>query len=402
MSPAAEHGHVKEMIETAEKVLLEARGGKVRLGAGEDLQGGTRSQVYRFKVLDGPSGMPASVIVKQVKSTEKAPYAPDNATIPAWTLFNEWASLQFLGEIAEGVSFGPRFYGGNRAAGLIILEDLGRGTRLDELLMGSEPVAAEAALVEYAEVHGRLHAATIGRQDAFSRLRESLGPAVLADGHDTFDWLAPTWYQTIDWLGLALARGIEQELVMLKNVLLQPGPFLTFTQGDSCPDNCLCIDSASSELPTLRLLDFEGGRFDHALKEGIYGRMRFPTCWCVYQLPERIPLRMEAAYRAELVKGCPEASDDTLFYRAVVEGCVCWLIEWCKMVPLTMILEKDRHLVAATDRQRYLARFDVVARTTAQFGHMEAIGRMAHAMGEKMRQLWPDVEEMPFYPAFTK
>ena len=35
---------------------------------------------------------------------------------------------------------------------------------------------------------------------------------------------------------------------------------------------------------------------------------------------------MEIAYRAELAKGCPEAADDTLFFRSVVEACAYWAI----------------------------------------------------------------------------
>jgi len=388
------------MKATAERLLAEQFGGTVRLVEGTDLQGGSRYQVYRFVVVEGPDEALGSVIVKQVKATEKAPYRPDSATIPAWTLFNEWASLQFLGEVAGadgtgGVSFGPRFYGGERAVGLIVLEDLGRGRRLDELLLGNDAVVAESALVEHAAIHGRMHAATSGRKNEFQRLRESLGPSVLGDGHYTYDWLAPTFCQGIEELGLAPVAGVAEELAALRDALLQPGPFLAFVQGDSCPDNCLFVSG------TLRLLDFEGGKFDHALKEGVYGRMRFPTCWCVYQIPEPIALRMEEAYRVELVKGCPEAGDDRLFYQAVVEACLGWVIEWFQMVPLTKILGKDRLLVAATDRQRYLARCDVVAQVSAQVGYMEALGETIRNMAGKMRQLWPETEEMAYYPAFA-
>ncbi|GAC1345438.1 MAG: hypothetical protein NVS4B7_10110 [Ktedonobacteraceae bacterium] len=384
----------QSIITTAERVLSEAFGGTVHLGEGENLQGGLRSLVYRFNILEGPSHTPASVIVKQVKSTEDASYDPDSPTIPAWTLFNEWASLQFLEEIANEAAFGPRFYGGDRAAGLLVVEDLGHGIRLDQLLMGSDPLAAESALIEFAAVHGRLHAATIGRQDEFKCLRESSGPSVLEDGHYTYQWLAPTFYEMADLLEITLEPGVENELATLKAAMLQPGPFLTFIQGDSCPDNCLFIGS------TLRLLDFEGGRLDHALKEGIYGRMRFPTCLCVYQLPEHIPLRMENAYRAEFVKGCPEAADDMLFYHAIAEACVYWLIEWYRMVPLPKILAKDRLIATATDRQRYLMRSDVVVKTTEELGHLKAIGAAIRAMAVKMRLLWPDVTETPYYPAF--
>jgi len=385
----------QDLITSAEWILSKTLGSTIQLGEGEDLHGGTRTNVYRCSVLTGPLDAPKSVIVKQVKSSREGTYNPDKATIPAWTFFNEWASLQFMSDIAANeTSLGPRFYGGDRVAGVIVMEDLGPGTRLDQLLMGNDSVPARNALTEFATMHGRLHAQTIGRQTEFNRLREALGPSVLEDGHYTYDWLAPTFYQTCKLLSITPEFGVKTELAMLKASMVHPGPFLTFVQQDSCPDNCLFSTAG------LRLLDFEGGRFDSALKGGVYGRMCFPTCLCVYQIPEEILTRMEAAYRVELMKGCLEAANDTLFYHAVVEACVYWMIEWYRMDPLAKILEKDRLIAAATGRQRYLIRSDVVVKTIEEFGHMKAIGATIRAMAAKMRQLWLDVEETPYYPAF--
>ncbi len=384
----------QDLVTIAERILTEKFGTTIQLDEGEDLGGGTRSYVYRFNILNRTFDVPKSVIVKQVKTSNEGTYNPDRATIPAWTFFNEWASLQFISEIADEPSFGPRFYVGDRAAGLIVMEDLGPRTRLDQLLTGNDPVAAESALIEFATVHGRLHAHAIGKQNEFSHLRESLGPSILEDKHYTYDWLIPTFYETMNLLGVTFASEVERELELLKASMTHPGPLLTFVQQDSCPDNCLFTDSG------LKLLDFEGGRFDHALKGGVYGRMRFPTCWCVYQMPEDIPFRMEAAYRVELMKGCSEAADDTLFDHALVEACVYWMIEWYQMDPLSQILEKDQLIIAATGRQRHLMRSDVVAKTTEELGHMEAVGATIRAMAVKMRELWPEVEETPYYPAF--
>src|SRR5215469_2598101 len=133
-----------ETVATAEQLLSDCFGGAVRLGDGEDLGGSSRSKVYRFSVLAGPDGMPKSVIVKQAQSVGDKVYNPDVPDIPAWTLFNEWASLEFLSRIADaGVSFGPRFYGGDRASGQIVMEDLGTGKRLDHFLLGSDAAKAE-------------------------------------------------------------------------------------------------------------------------------------------------------------------------------------------------------------------------------------------------------------------
>jgi hypothetical protein len=158
----------------------------------------------------------------------------------------------------------------------MVMEDLGAGKRLDHDLMENDPFAAASALIEFATIHGRLHAATIGRQDEFNQLRESLGPSLLEDGHHTYEWLIPTFDQTAELLGISPEPGVAQELNELKESLLHPGPFLSFIQNDSCPDNCLFRDS------TLRLLDFEGG-----------------TLCCILAAQKR------AKYRESLFQLCP-------------------------------------------------------------------------------------------------
>jgi hypothetical protein len=388
-------GPSMETATVTERLLSDCFGGAVRLGDGEDLGGSSRSKVYRFNVLGGSGGMPESVIVKQAQSVGDKVYNPDAPDIPAWTLFNEWASLEFLSRIADaGVSFGPRFYSGDRASGLIVMEDLGTGQRLDHFLLGNDSARAEEALVDFAAIHGRMHAFTAGKRAEFESIRKALGPSELVSGYDNYNWLTPTLHETADLLAIPLTRQVDVELAMLTVSMRKPGPFLVYTQGDSCPDNCLFVNA------TVRLLDFEGGRFSHALKEGVYGRIHFPTCWCVYRMPEHVTLHMEEAYRAELAKGCPEAADDILFYRAVVEACVFWMLDWYHEFPPPALLEKDRTIVTSTVRQRLLMRSEILAKTAEDFGHMEAIGAVVRVIAAKLRASWPEADHMPYYPAF--
>ncbi|GHO98796.1 hypothetical protein KSF_088440 [Reticulibacter mediterranei] len=372
-----------EMIAIAEQLLTERFEGAVRLGEGDDLTASGRTGIYRFHVLAGPAHAPASVIVKQVRK------------FPPWTFFNDWASLQFLNQvISADLFFAPRFYAGNPVEGICIIEDLGSGQRLDQLLLGNDPVATEAALIEYAIAHGRLHALTIGRQTSYDAIRGPLGSLVDEDEDVTLGWLTSTFHRSIEMVGIPPAPGVDRELFALATSMRNPGPFLAFIQGDSCPDNCLYVGSA------LYLVDFEGGRFAHALLEGCYGRMHFPTCWCVYRLPEHILVRMETVYRAELVKGCPAATNDALFYRALVEACSFWVLDWLRWMPLGRLLESDRMIIAASDRQRLLTRLEMLAQTSEQFGYLEAIGATMRALATQLRSLWPETEEMELYPAF--
>lgn len=387
----------KELITTVEQLLVDTFGGEVRLTDWQDLSSGNRALTYRFVVCDGPTGTPSSVIVKQAGFATQSVATATEVEMMEWTFFNEWASLQFLEQLKPEYVFGPRLYAAMKAAGVMVIEDLGTGKNLADFLMDSDAEAAETALVAFATLQGRLHATTAGKQEAYTQIRERLGPSALTDGYYDYEWLAPALQEFMDVLGIEPVAGVGQELEQLRNTMLNPGPFLTYTQGDSCPDNCLFTEAG------LRLLDFEGGRFNHALIEGVYGRVPFPTCWCLYRMPERIITQMERVYRAELVKGCRAAADDKLFHEAVVEACVFWMLQSKKMLlPLTQMLERDRRLVGATDRERFLLRFLMAAQVSEQYGHLEALGATALAISNRLQTLWPEVVKMAFYPAFRE
>ncbi len=380
------------LMSVTEQMLTRSFNGAVRLGNGEPLDASPRSTVYRYVVHEGPHGVPASVIVKRAGG-EGETYDPDTADGAAPRLFNEWAGLQFLDHLGGAHSPAARFYGGDRAAGLVVLEDLGTAAHLDGILLGDNPTAAEDALIDLATTLGRMHALTIGKDGAYRQIRAALGP--LERDIASYDWLAPRFRVMADALGVAPQPGTEADLAMLRAVLHHPGPFLAYTHGDACPDNCLRVGG------TVRLFDFEGGYLRHALIDGVFGRLHFPSCWCVGRLPAPIPPRLEEAYRAALTQGCPAAADDTLFDRAVVEACLYWLIRFDRVYPLATILERDEEWDLATIRQRLLFRFAIVARTVQESGHLEALGATIEAMAARLQSLWAiDTAPMPSYPAF--
>lgn len=394
---APDHRHTSESTlateALAERVLTDYFGGPVKLSEGRDLGGSNRSKVGRFSILEGPASVPASVIVKRVSLETFDAETGDDA---AWMLFNDWASLQFLCTLEAPVPFAPTFYGGVREAGMFVMEDLGDGARLDHLLLGNNAQAAEAGLLEYAALHGRLHALSIGRQEEYRRIREALGPDNPSAIHASYDWLFPTLRSMAEQLGVPLHPGVDEELTNLAATLSEPGPFYTFKQTDAAPDNCLWHDGH------LRLIDFEGARYAHALLEGVYCRMPFPTCWCVYRIPEAIMQRAENAYRAELARTCPAASDDTLFYHGIAETCIYWSLSFhAWMRPLKEMLVQDHHSVALTDRQRSLLYVQAAARASEEFNHLRALGTTQRAIADELAARWPEAVEPPYYPAFS-
>jgi hypothetical protein len=99
------------MITVIEKLLSERFEGKVRLGACQEISGGSgRSKVSRYRILECPQDAPKSVIVKQVVANGREEiYNPGSPDGPARRLFNEWAGLRFLTEISIGASPTPPF-----------------------------------------------------------------------------------------------------------------------------------------------------------------------------------------------------------------------------------------------------------------------------------------------------
>ncbi len=136
------------------------------------------SIVIRCEVVDAHSDLPASFIVKKVREDEFG-YQPDSSQTPnpAHWLFNDWAASEFLNDTPSTIPLSPVLYGGSRESGLIVLEDLGNGEAPNtaDALLGDDPTLAEQTLIEHVSLIGQLHAATIGRDEEYSRIRRPLG-----------------------------------------------------------------------------------------------------------------------------------------------------------------------------------------------------------------------------------
>lgn len=76
------------------------------------------------------------------------------------------------------------------------------------------------------------------------------------------------------------------------------------------------------------------------------------------------------------------------------------MLDWYHEFPLPALLEKDRNIVTSTVRQRLLLRSEILAKTTEELGHMEAIGATVRAIAAKLRASWPEADRMLYYPAF--
>jgi hypothetical protein len=384
------------LLRHAEQILGATLASPVRLGNAQRLsQSERRNLLIRCAVMGTQTGVPASVIIKRAGGGG-GDYDPENPrSRAALGLLRDWAGLVFLNALAPDSAACPKFYGGDRAAGFFIMEDVGAGARsLDHVLTCGCRSEAEDALQRLARMLGQMHAVTAGREEQYQQIRDALGPGdrgrrpALA-GHVRH--AAPMLAQWCRDLGVNVAEGFDDDAETIATAMAEPGLFLAFTHGDPCPDNC--IVSADR----LHLIDFEFAGFRHALLDGVYGRLRFPTCSCVRDIPEPIVSEMEVAYREELAEGCAAARDDASYSRAVADACAYWLFEnLAHLLPRAM--QSEQLIGLATNRQRLLTRLGAFDRVAERSGHIEGLRRTLRQLLETLIDRWR--ASMPLYDAF--
>lgn len=349
-----------------------------------------RNLVVRCSIAGG-HGLPDSVLVKQARGDY------DAANLAQWDsmrLLRDWLGAEFLSAVAPG-EHAPRWLGGDRELGLVILEDLGsQHESLVQPLLGSDASAGERALTALATRLGRMHAQCASRLGEYERLARALHPDLadeLAKARDTDARVAPLCERLRAILPVSVEA--EREFRDALRAVSNQGAFYTFIHGDCCPDNVFTAGDA------LKLIDFEFARLGSALVDGSYFRMTFPTCWCANRIPDAAVARLESAYRKELSQGCEAARDDARFGAALCDACAHWVfvtLEWL----LERALVEDGDWGIGTNRARILARLDSFVRTAAEFASYPALGDLCASLLAALRARWPDAEPLPLYPAF--
>jgi len=396
--PTSNYQPDPSLIVAIERILQRAGYGPLHLGAWEELRA---NKAYRIAVDETAPRQEqrslTSIVIKKARPTAMDRYDPDATEWnPAWRFLADWAGAQFLSALPGEGHHSPHFIGGDREAGVFVLEDLGRGESLYDVLMGADPERAEQALLDHAWALGRLHRDTRGRQGQYARIRDGLGPQVVQ--YDAQAWCDLSTalhrlHEGFRTIGITPAPGFDKEYDTLAQAIAQPGPFAAYTHCDPCPDNTRLLPGR------VQLLDFERSGYHHMLLDGVYYRLCFPTCGYANRLPAPVAAAAEAAYRSILDTSCPEVADDARFGREIVHACVYWIISNDNWM-LSSAGEEDHQWGLSTWRQRVLLRLDLVARTTEEYAHLPAMGETARICLRRLHQLWPDVPEMPLYPAF--
>jgi hypothetical protein len=351
---------------TVPALLRTSLGQEVQVVEVQLLKDATRTVVARVAL--SPGAWAPTVIVKVIR---------DDAA----TGFSEWAALAFLSQHAPTQGMAPTFLGGDLTQRMFVMEDLGPGRSLHEVLTDGSAGEAARALAQLARQMARLHGLTLGTEGVFEAIRATLpAGAGLGRAHEAAAWQVATsalehWLAAI---GSTAPSGLGAVCAAVADVYAAPGPWLSFSHGDPAPSNNHLAGDR------VRLLDFEYGAVRHALYD--------LSAWNILcPLPASAVVLMQDAFRAELGAWMPEARDAATFAAAWATLCAyrgLALLSW--VAPA--VLAADRPMVGAwSARQAVLA---AVSRTAAATVAVPALAPITAATAQLRVALgarWPEL-----------
>ncbi|HZI05510.1 MAG TPA: phosphotransferase [Archangium sp.] len=330
------------------------------LSTPELLKTESRSVVVRAQVRGGP--VPA-VILKHFRDE------------PVCGL-DDQAGVDFLNR--QGLEFGPRLLASDLDARLFVLEDLGRGRSLEELLRGEDARAASGGLIATVRLTGQLHTRTLGLQSEYELIRQALHPRPQRVRVENARFLLDHEGRLLRWLAAVdaeAAPGVHEELEDVARTLANPGPFLAFTHGDMAPSNVLFTPGGP------RLLDFEYAGMRHALYDALMWLVTVP-------LPDELVARADITYRITLSSQCEAAQSDSVWTRAratVALARTVNLFQWLH----PHVLEEDREWAPGLSERAALLHH--LARCRALLAPAEgfpALGRTLASLESRLSERW--------------
>jgi hypothetical protein len=368
----------------AEVAMTRSCGAAVRLELVETLtEDERRNEVSRYRVVEGPSTLPTTVIVKLRRGA-----------VAADGMRRDIAANRLLTEHTD-IDVAPRLLAWDAEAPLLVLADVGDGESLVESLLSEDASRAEAVLLAAAEALGNLHGATIGKAETYRRIFREVNGGKDSDASHLERYLQGIT-KTLNELGVEVTADFRDELASLRQTWRGNGPLLALVHNDPCPDNWRRIDGA------VKLFDFEFAQgFGIATIDAAYPRMQFPTCWCAGRSPRRVVEAFETKYRATLAQRCAAALDDALWAEAMLAACAGWFAFWTLDWQLRAAIKEDNEWGISTQRPRIIGRIDALLEVCDEFGRMPATEALARELRTKLVALWPATEPLALYPAFA-
>ena len=387
------------VLERITRLLSTYAGAPVRIVQSESAASGWSAQfgispwphITRYTIQADTGLAPSSVVVKVHRPAVHRRSEPEQ-------FHNEQVALEFL--TVSGSAVGPRLLTSDNEAGILVMEDLGAGPALEDLLAGRDAFRAEQGLVAFSAALGQMHAATAGHAPEYYQMRSRYGPV-----NPAFD--------RISIFGIGIERAFRhlQEITASRSylpalhdigpdvdeilrVLSEPGPYLAFSNGDTSPANCRVSGDG------LRFLDFEHACFRHALLDVAAVRFPFPACPCWSRLPEEVGQRAEEAYRKEMARSCPTVLDQVGYAHRLTAACAAWTM--VRMVRLPKLEKADTPQPMGFSRRGQLLDTITTSVNCSQQSHsLPSLTSWLASVSDALRARWPHLPSaQPFYPAF--
>ena len=356
---------------------------------------GIKGTVVRARVQPSLDSVPGSVIVKRSKCK---------------SALEDWAASVFLNAQVGDFQLAPNCFGGNAESQTVVLEDLGDGTTTLDLLMRDDPESATQALIEHMRLLGRLHAATRDRADEYEKIRNALGPRHEPKPlyHDPWSIarrkqvqveeqarVNQEYEKSLKLVSCASLPGVADEIALITAAVEgDPGPFLSFCQGDvNTPGSCIRGHT------NLWLIDFDSSGIRHAFTEALAGRLMWG---CQQRIPEKVLALMDDAYRDVFAAAYPPICDDRLYAKTMAEAAARWHI-FHVIWRLPTALEGDYQRGLSSLRQQFLGWLDTFAMLTESFDHMSILGNCARRLHQVLHAEWsPKLPQVPYYRVFRE
>lgn len=348
----------------------------VQLDEDVQLGGGDRSRVSRVRAR-WPDGGDTSVIVKHFLSAGEG-----------WA--REAAALATLPADAPA----PRLVAEGASPPVVVLSDLGAGPPVSDALLGTDPDAASAAVLSWAEAMARLHRCALGGRERFrAELALRSGDLPIADHvmPVVVDEAALLLERRFAELGAPPPRGALGELRQLARTL-GAGENASLSPSDSCPDDNVGTPDG------LMLVDFEGAQWRHVAWDVAYLTVPWPTCWCSWRMPADLGERAVERYRATVEEAMPYVRTAE-FRRDVAAATLGWaLVSTAWLLPQALGDDPPPHdpaKVMPRRRASILHRLDGARRADGPAPLVELADRLRHLLVDR----WGDVP-LGYAPAF--
>ncbi len=326
--------------------------------------------VFRLVLTSESPDVPGSVIVKSLRDH------PTGFRTDPEQVLTEACALEFVAEL--GLDLVPQVLAYQLEACLVVLEDLAPRQALFDLIRNGDPRAADG-LSSFAHALGSLGVKTVGRSDEYYERRSALGPVDRQS--DRLRFLGWGWSDTRQYceeLGVPIRGEAETEMIGVFESFLDPGPFLTLSNGDAGANNYL-VDGSDG-----RIIDFEFAGYRHSLMDA--SNLYMPgSMWMTVSDP--IAAGLESIYRAALSEGIPEAADDERYGIGIAGACCASAVERLHRYP-----RLDERAPGHESRRQMVSTIEAAVWAAEAHSSLAHVSGWLKRVAEALRLRWPDAD----------